>query len=186
MRIEMMWLVVALMGACGGKKDKVGAEADEACDRLPAGQQRQDCEHEYRKRGKTTEASLNLNKIGKAAKRVFGETGKFPLEAGALLPHATGTCCGDSGGTTQVNNKCTPAPGSFTDTAGWSHLEFSVDEPSIYNYQYIPAADGTSFTAYAIGDADCDSKSATFTMTGTLTAAGNPAINITPPPIGVY
>src|SRR5450755_3527982 len=88
---------------------------------------------EYMKRGKTTEASLNLNKIGKAAKRVKGEIGTYPIEAGALFPHGTGTCCGDSGGTPQVNNKCTPAPATFSDGAGWTHLEFSVDEPSIYN-----------------------------------------------------
>ena len=33
---------------------------------------------EYMKRSKTTEASLNLNKIGKAAKRVKGEIGTLP------------------------------------------------------------------------------------------------------------
>ena len=141
---------------------------------------------EYMKRGKTTEASLNLNKIGKAAKRVKGEIGTFPIEAGAMMPHATGTCCGDSGGTPQVNNKCTPTPATFSDGAGWSHLEFSVDEPSIYNYQYIPVAGGLTFTAYAIGDADCDLVQATFKMLGTTTAAGNPAVNIIPPVTGTY
>ena len=141
---------------------------------------------EYMKRGKTTEASLNLNKIGKAAKRVKGEIGTYPVETGALLPHSTGTCCGDSGGTAQVNNKCTPAPNSFSDGAGWSHLEFSVDEPSIYNYQFTPVGSGTGFSAYGVGDADCDSVKATFTMVGTTTAAGNPATNIVPPASGVY
>jgi type IV pilus assembly protein PilA len=141
---------------------------------------------EYMKRGKTTEASLNLNKIGKAAKRVKGEIGTYPIEAGALLPHALGTCCGDSGGTPQVNNKCTPTPAAFSDGLGWSHLEFSVDEPSIYSYQFIPDPAGLLFTAYAIGDADCDKVLATFTMAGTTTAAGNPAVNIIPPAAGVY
>ncbi|MFT3697946.1 MAG: prepilin-type N-terminal cleavage/methylation domain-containing protein [Kofleriaceae bacterium] len=141
---------------------------------------------EYMKRGKTTEASLNLNKIGKAAKRVKGEIGTFPVEAGAMLPKSTGTCCGDSGGTTQVNNKCTPAPASFSDGAGWSHLEFSVDEPSIYSYQYAPDASGSTFSAYAAGDADCDKKLATFTMLGTTTTAGNPAVKIQPPAAGLY
>jgi len=141
---------------------------------------------EYMKRGKTTEASLNLNKIGKAAKRVKGEIGTYPVEAGAMLPSASGSCCGQSGGTGQVNNKCTPLPASFTDTAGWSHLEFSVDEPSIYNYQYIPAAGGLVFTALAVGDADCDTVQATFNMQGTTTAAGNPAVNIIPPVTGTY
>jgi type IV pilus assembly protein PilA len=141
---------------------------------------------EYMKRGKTTEASLNLNKIGKAAKRVKGEIGTYPIEAGALMPHVTGTCCGDSGGTPQVNNKCTPTPATFSDGLGWSHLEFSVDEPSIYSYQYIPDPAGLLFTSYAIGDADCDKVLATFKMAGTTTAAGNPAVNIIPPAAGIY
>jgi prepilin-type N-terminal cleavage/methylation domain-containing protein len=141
---------------------------------------------EYMKRAKTTEASLNLNKVGKAAKRVKGEIGTYPIEAGAMFPHATGTCCGDSGGTTQVNNKCTPAPGSFSDGLGWSHLEFSVDEPSIYNYKYIPDPAGALFTAYATGDADCDKVLATFTLVGTTTGAGNPAVKIVPPAAGIY
>jgi prepilin-type N-terminal cleavage/methylation domain-containing protein len=141
---------------------------------------------EYMKRGKTTEASLNLNKIGKAAKRVKGEIGTYPVESGTLLPHASGTCCGDSGGTSQVNNKCTPAPNSFNDTAGWSHLEFSVDEPSIYSYQYTPDATGSTFTALGVGDADCDTKLATFTLAGSTTSAGNPALTLIPPASGVY
>ena len=62
---------------------------------------------EYMKRGKTTEASLNLNKIGKAAKRVKGEIGTYPVEAGALLPHSTGTCCGDSGANSFENSAAT-------------------------------------------------------------------------------
>jgi type IV pilus assembly protein PilA len=141
---------------------------------------------EYMKRGKTTEASLNLNKIGKAAKRVKGEIGTYPVEAGAMMPHSTGTCCGDSGGTTQVNNKCTPTPNTFSDGLGWSHLEFSVDEPSIYSYQFVPIGSGTGFSAYASGDADCDKVLATFTMIGTTTTAGNPATTIVPPAAGVY
>src|SRR5262245_61349924 len=80
---------------------------------------------EYMKRGKTTEASLNLNKIGKAAKRVKGEIGTYPVEASSTLtPNSGGTCCGDSGGTAQVNNKCTAAPNSFTPAGGgFAHLE---------------------------------------------------------------
>jgi len=140
---------------------------------------------EYMKRSKATEASLNLNKIGKAAKRVKGEIGTYATEAGAMLPHGTGTCCGDSGGTPQINNKCTPTPTAFSDGQGWSHLEFSVDEPSVYNYQYVPVS-GSAFTAYAVGDSDCDSVMATFTLVGSTTAAGNAAVSIIPPLPRVY
>ncbi len=142
---------------------------------------------EYMKRSKATEASLNLNKIGKAAKRVKGEIGTYPNVGGALLPHASGTCCGDSGGTGSVNNKCTPAPDLFAADSGWSQLEFSVDEPSQYNYQYVPGgASGSAFTAYAVGDTDCDLVVATFTMLGSTTTAGNAAVSIIPPLPRVY
>jgi len=145
---------------------------------------------EYMKRGKTTEASLNLNKIAKAAKRVKGEIGTYPGESSAtLIPSNTGSCCGQSGGTGAVNNKCSPTPDAFTAAGGaFAHLEFSVDEPSIYSYNYVPdsATNTTGFTAQAVGDADCDTKLATFNLVGTTTAAGNPATNIVPPPNGTY
>src|SRR2546430_12228361 len=60
---------------------------------------------DYIKRSKSSEASLNLNKIGKNLKREFGEVASFPASNGALLPDgAPGTistgCCGGVGGTT--------------------------------------------------------------------------------------
>jgi prepilin-type N-terminal cleavage/methylation domain-containing protein len=140
---------------------------------------------EYMKRSKATEASLNLNKIGKAAKRVKGEIGTYATETGAMLPNSGGTCCGDSGGTGAVNNKCTPNPNAFSDNQGWSHLEFSVDEPSLYSYEYNPVS-GSAFTAYAVGDTDCDTVKATFTLVGSTTAAGNAAVSIIPPLPRVY
>jgi len=140
---------------------------------------------EYMKRGKTTEANLNLNKIGKASKRIKGEIGTYAVESAAMLPHASGSCCGDSGGGTAVNNKCTPAPAAFSSDAGWNHLEFSVDEPSLYNYTYVPAG-GTGFTAYAVGDTDCDNVQATFTMIGITTSTGNAGVSIIPPAPRVY
>jgi hypothetical protein len=130
---------------------------------------------------------LNLNKIGKAAKRVKGEIGTYPQIAGAMLPAASGTCCGGSGGSTSVNNKCTATPNAFQADPAWALLEFSVDEPSQYSYQYVPAGtSGSAFTAYASGDTDCDSVLATFTMVGSTTAAGNAAVSIIPPPPQIY
>src|SRR5512144_2720475 len=79
---------------------------------------------EYMKRAKQTEASLNLNKIGKASKRVKGEIGTYVPADGALLPTGATSCCGGTGGVkgaagTTVNNKCTADPDSFLDKAGW-------------------------------------------------------------------
>jgi type IV pilus assembly protein PilA len=148
---------------------------------------------DYMKRSKTSEASLNLNKIAKNVKRSYNEVGSFPVTSGALLPAGVGTggnnCCGGKGGTattpgTTVNNKCQAAPDSFKADAGWLFLEFSVDEPSQYQYQYV----GSSATpvAYGIGDIDCDSTSATFKLEIIKTTAGNVQANIIPPVAGTY
>jgi type IV pilus assembly protein PilA len=144
---------------------------------------------EYMKRSKTTEASLNLNKIAKAAKRVKGEIGSYAGEDGALLPTGATSCCGGKGGTkaapgSTVNNKCSADPDSFIDGKGWQHLEYALDEASIYNYSYKGGT--TTFTALAIGDADCDGTSATYQMNGTTTTAGNPQTDIVNPASGTY
>jgi type IV pilus assembly protein PilA len=150
---------------------------------------------DYMKRSRTTEASVNLNKIGKNAKRAYGEVSSYPQAAGALLPPGLAVapgknCCGGSGGITgavgsTLNNKCTADPAKFKADAGWLALEFSVDEPSQYQYQYAPVS-SSSFAAYGIGDVDCDGTSATWTVEGTLTTAGNPALNFIPPATGTY
>ncbi len=149
---------------------------------------------DYGKRTKKSEAALMLNKIAKNAKRVFGETGSFPTANGALLPAGGDDkvgkgCCGGKGGTkaapgATVNNKCSADPDAFVKDPGWSALEFSVDEASQYQYSFVGGA--KEFTAYAIGDLDCDGTAATFTVKGTVTAAGNPQIDMTEPPAGGY
>ena len=148
---------------------------------------------DYMKRSRTTEASIQLNKVGKNAKRAYGEVSTFPVTDGALLPTGAATggnnCCGGSGGVTgtvgtTLNNKCTANPAGFQADPGWLQLEFSVDEASQYQYSYIGGAQ--LFTALALGDVDCDSVTATWTMVGTLTGAGNPQLNLIPPVAGTY
>jgi prepilin-type N-terminal cleavage/methylation domain-containing protein len=148
---------------------------------------------DYMKRSKSSEAGLNLNKIGKSSKRVFGETGSFIAGNGAILPAGGGgpgkNCCGGKGGTkaapgATVNNKCSADPASFVDGAGWQALEFSVDEASQYQYTYT--GDPAAPTALASGDLDCDGTSGVYTMNITKTGAGNPQLNIVPPAAGTY
>ena len=147
---------------------------------------------EYMKRGRTTEASLQLNKVAKADKRYFDEIGTYAATAGALLP-APGSnpppgkiCCGGTGATNPptINNKCTAQPASFQSDAGWALLEFSVDEAS--NYQYSYAGSTTAPIGYALGDVDCDGNIATYTMLMTLTGAGNPKSELVTPANGTY
>ncbi|HEY0254961.1 MAG TPA: hypothetical protein VGC41_25720, partial [Kofleriaceae bacterium] len=133
---------------------------------------------EYTKRSKSSAASLNLNKIGKAAKVVYAETAAFPIGDSALLP-AGATCCGQPGA------RCAADPAAFANDPVWSKLEFSIDEPSIYQYRYH-SADGKTFTVEAISDADCDGNMATTKLEGSIGADNNPRTVIIPPPAGVY
>ena len=144
---------------------------------------------DYMKRARVGEAQLMLNKIGKNAKRAFGDVGTFPGSDGAQLPADSGGglyCCGGTGGNTagNINNKCAAQPDSFKNDAGWAALEFSVDEPSQYEYSY--KGDSASPTAFAFGDVDCDGSGATWTLQVMRTSAGNPQAVVIPPPTGVY
>jgi hypothetical protein len=124
----------------------------------------------YQDKSKAIEAKLQLHRLGNNAKRVFAETGKFPVGSAALTP-ATDCCKGDGG-------KC-PVDAKAWTAGPWAALEFSIDEPHLYRYSY-ESADGTSFTATAVGDLDCSGKPQTFTLKGSVDA-GNPKVDLQEP-----
>src|SRR5215813_1025269 len=66
---------------------------------------------DYIKRGKKSEATLQLNKIGKNAKRIFVENAQYVIGTAARLPAKPGTggCCG---GTGARPNHCAAVPAS--------------------------------------------------------------------------
>jgi hypothetical protein len=134
---------------------------------------------DYMKRSKKTEASLQLNKIGKAAKRAYSESSAYPQGVAIPLPSrpggAGGGCCGGA------NNHCPPTSDLFASEPTWKLLDFQIDEPSLFIYDYTSAAPGTSFVAHAIGDLDCDGTEITYQLDGTA-ANGNPAVVLTEPP----
>jgi len=153
---------------------------------------------DYMKKSRTTEAAEQLNGIGKKQKTTYGDTGSFTQGTSGTLPAGVAkggnNCCGGVGGVdsqavanTVVNNKCTAQPDKFAADAVWgtNGMNFSVGEESSYQYAYTASA-STAFSATATGDTDCDSKSAVFTLAGTLDAAGNPSVNLTKPAAGVY
>ena len=131
---------------------------------------------DYMKRSKKTEASLQLNKIGKNDKRAYSESSSFVTGTAARAPAkpAGGGCCGGGGGT----NKCAVSATFSTDTV-WKNLDFQIDEPNLFLYDYTGAA--ATFTATATGDLDCDGTEIVYTLTGTATN-GNPAVSLSEPP----
>ena len=133
---------------------------------------------DYMKRSKKTEASLQLNKIGKNAKRAYSESSAYVTGTAGQLPAKPGTggCCGGTGGT----NKCAADSAGFAADTVWKNLDFQIDEPSLFYYDYTGAA--TSFTAKATGDLDCDGTEIVYTLTGTA-VNGNPAVALTEPAV---
>jgi type IV pilus assembly protein PilA len=133
---------------------------------------------DYMKRSKKTEASLQLNKIGKNAKRQYSESSAYVTGSAGQLPTKPGTggCCGGTGGT----NKCAAVPASFASDSIWKQLDFQIDEPSLFYYDYTGAT--ASFTAKATGDLDCDGVEIVYTLVGTSTN-GNPAVTLSEPPV---
>jgi len=130
---------------------------------------------DYMNRAKTVEAELQLNKIGKASKRQYAEQSSYVVGTATQLPArpgGVGGCCGSK------TNHCDVDPAFATDDV-WKALDFQMDEPSLFYYDYDGKAAG--YTAKATGDLDCDGKEITYILTGTSTD-GNPAFTLTVPP----
>ena len=119
---------------------------------------------DYMKKSKKTEASLQLNKIAKNSKAYFITNARYSTIDAAKEP-----------GTTPCGNKVQGSWGA----AGWMELDFQVDEPGLFSYEYTGGT--SSATAFAYGDLDCDGTEVTYTLT-LLSPAGNPSATIVEPP----
>jgi type IV pilus assembly protein PilA len=126
----------------------------------------------YLRRSKTIEASMNLRKLYDSSASYFfvdhsDATGtvlarQFPA---AVTATPAAKCCLSTGG------KCRPGPSVFADTGGtWPSLNFSVDDPFFFQYEYDSMGSDTSatFQAYAYGDLDCDGVYSTFMRSGSV------------------
>jgi type IV pilus assembly protein PilA len=127
----------------------------------------------YIRRSKTVEATMNVRKMFDSSVSYFEaehatSTGlplahQFPA-APATNPHIKpGSCCGNAG------DKCVPTPSLWNDSS-WSALNFSVDDPYYYAYQYNSTGvdTGASFQAWAFGDLDCDGVFSTYQRSGSV------------------
>ena len=137
---------------------------------------------DYMKRGKKTEASLQLNKIGKNSKRAYMENSKYVTGVAPTTPAQPGGggCCGGMGASGNNPNHCPPdvTSGGFGH-AVWMALDFRIDEDSLFYYDYNGSA--TDYTAMATGDLDCDGTQITYVLNGTA-SNGEPAYTLTEPP----
>jgi type II secretory pathway pseudopilin PulG len=133
---------------------------------------------DYMKRSKRTEATLQLNKIGKNAKRAYIENARYVTGFAPTTPGkpAGGGCCGGSGSSP---NHCAPDVSTMGfGHAVWKALDFRIDEDSLFYYDYNGTA--TTFSAAATGDLDCDDTEITYVMTGTA-INGAPVYSLSEP-----
>jgi hypothetical protein len=130
---------------------------------------------DYVDRARTSEAKQELEQIAAGARTYYMDppqpgldpvAPQFPGPSAGPTP-PLGACCEQGG-------KCEPQAAQW-ETEVWTALQFSVDDPHYYSYQYI--VDGDEFTARAIGDLDCDGTYATFEKFGAVDAAlGEPRV----------
>ena len=129
---------------------------------------------DYMKKSKKTEASLQLNKIGKNAKVYFATNTAFPPSAAAVLPGADGGACT---GTTSTKFAVVPQA-TWAADPGWAALDFQIDEPNLFTYHYVLNAGAGKATA--VGDLDCDTTLITYTL-DLINNQGNVQATITEP-----
>ena len=125
------------------------------------------------KKAKTSEAKVQLSKLGKSAKESYVRESSFVV---AVIPStpATNCCTQNDGG----KRKCAVVPAEWT---AWQPLDFQLDEPFYFQYSYVGLAPGTSMSATALGNIDCDATNVAYTLSGTATD-GNVAMSLSEPP----
>lgn len=131
----------------------------------------------YIAKAKTAEADTQIEKISTGARTYYMDqhvgqdidsatiSQKFPASE---APTPALSCC--SGGA----DKCVPVA-TIWQTPTWNALQFSINDPHYYRYEFESAGSGLTaeFTARAIGDLDCDNDLSTFERYGWVEVAGN-------------
>jgi type IV pilus assembly protein PilA len=131
----------------------------------------------YIRRSKTVEATMNLRKLFDSSVSYYetehaNSTGsilsrQFPL----TVTWSPATNCG-----TQPGGKCNPTTEASVWRVGtWTALNFSVDDPFYYSYEYTSSGtdSNSTFSAEAQGDLDGDGTFSLFRRTGSVTAENN-------------
>ncbi len=85
-------------------------------------------------------------------------TGRVPPTPAPLTP--VPSCC-EQGGT------CAPETATWAGS-GWRELEFSVDGPFRFAYEYAPDPSGMSAIVRAVGQVDCDAPPQTIQISLTV------------------
>lgn len=114
----------------------------------------------YIDRSRTTEATMNVRRIFDASVIYFDTEGQFPPSM-PLTPDDDAQALACESGERLL------APSAWSEP-GWQAMNFAVQDPHYYRYQYnsVGVGDLASFTASAFGDLDCDGVFSTFVRFG--------------------
>ena len=130
----------------------------------------------YVRRSKTTEAMMNIRKMYDSSVAYYAA--EHTDASGHVLPKqfptsqgpnpSKGACC------TNAGKKCKPSNPLWT-SATWKSLNFSVDDPFYYSYQYTSGGtDKTStFLVDAYGDLNCNNVYSTYERKGSVDSKFN-------------
>jgi hypothetical protein len=105
-------------------------------------------------KSRAREAQDLLEVIADRVATAVATTGKVPPTPAGPTPQPS--CCEQGG-------RCKP-DAALWQAAGWRELQFSVDGPFRYTYEYVPDASGQSARVRATGDLDCDGELAVYEL----------------------
>ena len=132
----------------------------------------------YIKKSKTAEATQQVKKLADGARSYYMEDrvaqgGGFAIQKQFPNPAPStpglGACCG------QPSDKC-PVLTFLWNAEPWTSLKFGMTDPHYYSYEFVSGgfARGSTYTARANGDLDCDGTFSTFEMYGSISADNEP------------
>lgn len=108
----------------------------------------------YIKKSKASEAHHFVKKLSDGARILLAEGVKLPASVGPTPP--LGACCAQG-------DKCMPNSEQWEHPT-WKALQFSVDDPHYYSYEFVNK--GNSYEVKAYGDLDCDGVYSSFVLPG--------------------
>ena len=128
----------------------------------------------YIRRSKTTEATMNIRKIFDSSVSYFAA--EHADRAGGIIDKQFPLTVVATPNATACPNKHAPNSNTFS-AATWQSLNFSVDDPFLFQYTYestnVAGAEGSTFTARAEGDLNCDTVTSLFERVGAVDTSLN-------------
>jgi type IV pilus assembly protein PilA len=116
---------------------------------------------DYMKKGKRSEAELNLNVISKANKANYVDHASYVTTTAAATP--TASCCTQNDGGI---HRCAATTTDWQGNATWDALDFELAQPFYFQYAYTGVVGGATYQATATGDLDCDGTPIVYQLNG--------------------